>query len=67
MARPPGPIGPQLSHKLCSTINIPPILSTKTAINRSHHELHMDIHNQKKKLMLKKLVMLIFRSIMLIF
>jgi hypothetical protein len=35
-----GPIGPWLSHKLCSTVNITPILSTKVEIDCSHHKLH---------------------------
>ena len=57
MEGPRGPIGPQLSHKLCSSINITLILSMKAAVNCSHHELHMHIHN-KIKLMLMKLVIL---------
>ena len=36
--------GPWLLHKLCSTVNITPILSTKLTIDCSHHELHGDIH-----------------------
>ena len=43
MAGPRGPIGPLLSHKLCSTVNITPIHSMKTTIDYSHHELHGDI------------------------
>ena len=43
MAGPWGPIGPWLSHKLYSIVNMIPILSTKVAIDCSHHELHMDI------------------------
>lgn len=37
MAGPQGPIGPKLLHKLCSTVNITPILSTKATIDCSHH------------------------------
>ena len=44
MAGPQGPIGPWLLHKLCSTVNITLILSTKAAIDCSHHELQRDIH-----------------------
>ena len=39
----PCSIGPWLSHKLCSTVNMTPILSMKAAIDCSHHELHVDI------------------------
>ena len=40
MAGPRGPISPWLSQFFCSTVNITPILSTKVAMNCSHHELH---------------------------
>ena len=40
MAGPRGSIGPWLLHKLYGSVNITPILSTKVAINCSHHELH---------------------------
>ena len=40
MVGPWSPIGPWLSHKVCSTVNITPILSTKVAIDCSHHELY---------------------------
>ena len=43
MAGTQGSIGPWLLHKLCSIINITPILSTKVTIDCSHHELHRDI------------------------
>ena len=43
MVGPRGPIGPWLSHKLCSTVNMTSILSMKAAINYSHYELHKDI------------------------
>ena len=43
MAGPRGLIGPWLSHKLCSIVNITLDLSTKVAIDCSHHELHMVI------------------------
>ena len=47
-----GPIGPWLSHKLCSTVNMTPTM--KVAIDCSHHELHKDI--QIKILMVIQLV-----------
>jgi hypothetical protein len=43
MAGPRGPISPWLSHRLCSNINMTPILPLKATINCSHHELHGDI------------------------
>jgi hypothetical protein len=43
MAGPQGPIGPWLSLKLCSTIDITLTLSTKATIDYSHHELRGDI------------------------
>ena len=59
-----GPIGSWLSHNLCSTINIVPILSMKAAIESSHHELHGDFQIEFP-LMVKQFV--ISRGIMLIF
>ena len=41
-----GFIGPWLSLKLSSTVNITPILSTEAAVDCSHHELHGDIQNR---------------------
>ena len=43
MAGPQGPIGPWLSHKLYSTVNITSIFYMKAAIDCSHHELHGNI------------------------
>jgi hypothetical protein len=43
MAGPHGPIGPWLSHELCSIVNVTLILSMKAAIDYSYHELHGDI------------------------
>jgi hypothetical protein len=54
MVGPWGPIGPWLSHKPCSTINITPILSMKVAIDYSYHELHGDIR--------KKIIIYYFRK-----
>jgi hypothetical protein len=65
MAGPQGPIGPCLLHKLCSTVNITPILSMKVAINCSHHELHGVFQINFSFLTVTQLV--IFRGILLIF
>jgi hypothetical protein len=47
MAGPRGPIGPWLSHKLCSTIIMTAIFFMKVAIDCSHYELHEDIQIKK--------------------
>jgi hypothetical protein len=47
MAGPRGPIGPWLSHKLCNTVDMTPILTMKAAIDCSHHEMHKDIQIKK--------------------
>ena len=64
MAGPRSPIGPWLSHELCSTINITPILSTKVAIDYSHHELHGTfrlIFSMLTQLVITRGIMLIFK------
>ena len=56
MAGPRGPIGPWLSQKLYSIVNMTPILSLKVAIDCSHQELYRDI--QINFLMVMQLVIL---------
>ena len=43
MAGSQGLVGPWLSHKLCSIVNVTSILFMKAAIYCSHHQLHGDI------------------------
>ena len=60
------PIGPWLSHKLCSTINITSTLATKAAIDNLHHELHGDIRVIFIFYFLMMTQLVVFRDIMLI-
>ena len=63
MAGPQGPIGPWFSHKLCSTVNITPILFAKAAVHYSHHELQRTF----RLIFLMLTQIIILRGIVLIF